>query len=296
MPSHLTSTHATHDELLVARLYGGDIDGRDKDRALDLVAACDKCAGYFADFGSIAAAAAAMRTPARPRDFTLTEADGARLRRSGAAPALGRLGRLRLLGRSMAAVGVAGIVLVAAATALAPGGTGGGGLTALPVAAPAMTGAPGDVAALGSTAGPEVVGTDTKQGHLPTSAATASLASVLYASAALAATALPAPAATAAPAASAAPVNLGPAAAATAATTAVSGGDRAATSAGNGATDYGTASFAPAPVPPADHAGDNSAFGGPDGRLVALAGFGVLILLGVLLLVAPRLAARRSGR
>ena len=68
-------THATHDELLLARLYGGDVDETERSRALDQMASCQDCADVFADLGAIAVATAALPTPPRPRDFTLTEAD-----------------------------------------------------------------------------------------------------------------------------------------------------------------------------------------------------------------------------
>ena len=35
MHSNSTTPHAAHDELLLARLYGGDVDERDRARALD---------------------------------------------------------------------------------------------------------------------------------------------------------------------------------------------------------------------------------------------------------------------
>jgi len=57
------ATHATHDELLLARLYGGDVDEKERRRALDQIASCQDCANVFADLGSIAVATAALPTP-----------------------------------------------------------------------------------------------------------------------------------------------------------------------------------------------------------------------------------------
>ena len=118
------ATHATHDELLLARLYGGDVDERERRRALDQIASCQDCANVFADLGSIAVATAALPTPPRPRDFTLTEADAARLgRRSVGWAIFDWLGRTKALGGSMVAAGLVGVVLVGAISVLGTGGT-----------------------------------------------------------------------------------------------------------------------------------------------------------------------------
>src|ERR1035437_831701 len=75
-----STAHASHDESLVVRLFGYDVDPAERSRALDLVAGCEECAALYADLGSIATATSALPAPARPRDFTLTPADAARLR------------------------------------------------------------------------------------------------------------------------------------------------------------------------------------------------------------------------
>ena len=68
------TAHANHDESLVVRLYGNDVDSEERSRALDLLAGCEECAALFADLGQIASATAALPVPERPRDFMLTPA------------------------------------------------------------------------------------------------------------------------------------------------------------------------------------------------------------------------------
>jgi anti-sigma factor RsiW len=106
------TTHAGHDELLVARLYGGDMDASERDRALDQLADCPDCAALFADLGAIALATAALPVPRRPRDFTLTASDAARL---GAGrrrpPSFLRPELRRSFGGVLAALGLVGVVL-----------------------------------------------------------------------------------------------------------------------------------------------------------------------------------------
>jgi hypothetical protein len=114
-------THATHDELLIARLYGEDVDERERALTLDRMAGCEECAALFADMGAIASETAALPVPARPRDFTLTAADAARIgrpHRSWAAILGSR--RLRAMGGSMAAIGFAGVTFFGALTAFMP--------------------------------------------------------------------------------------------------------------------------------------------------------------------------------
>jgi hypothetical protein len=106
------SAHSRHDELLIARLFGGDVTEVERTRALDQMTECEECESLFADLGVMAEATAALPTPVRPRDFTLTVADGARLAR----PPRGRwsvfgLGLRRSLGAAAAALGIAGMVV-----------------------------------------------------------------------------------------------------------------------------------------------------------------------------------------
>ena len=118
MPNPAT-THAAHDELLIARLFGDDVDERERAAAIEQMAACDECADLFADLGSIREATAALPVPARPRDFSLTPADAARLRpaRHGLGRILG-LGPRRSFGGALAALGISGLLLTTAVSAI----------------------------------------------------------------------------------------------------------------------------------------------------------------------------------
>jgi hypothetical protein len=114
-----SASHPSHDEMLIARFYGGDVDDSERARAIELMADCADCADLFADLGAISEASAAMPVPARPRDFTLTEEDAARLRSKRRAwKAIFGLGLRRSLGGSLAALGLAGLMLTSAASLL----------------------------------------------------------------------------------------------------------------------------------------------------------------------------------
>ena len=106
------TAHAGHDELLIARHFGGDVSEAERARALAVVSECPECESLLADFGAIADATTALPVPPRPRDFSLTAADAARLSRKT------RLrwrvfgpGLRRSLGGSLAALGIVGLVL-----------------------------------------------------------------------------------------------------------------------------------------------------------------------------------------
>src|SRR5450759_211616 len=145
------ATHSNHDELLIVRLFGGDLDDHERAIALDLLGECEDCAALFADLGATADATAALLVPARPRDFTLTEADAARLRK--ARRGLGffsALRRTRALGGSLVALGLVGLVATSSlgilgGTAGTSGAESGGNRTAYRLsadtAAPAAQGA-----------------------------------------------------------------------------------------------------------------------------------------------------------
>ena len=146
-----TATHSKHDELLVVRLFGGDVNDRERGRALALLGECEDCAALFADLGATADILAALPVPARPRDFTLTEADAARLRRERRGIGiLSVLQRTRAIGGSLAAIGLVGLVATASLGIL--GGTAGssgprsdsfgGAEFSVATAAPAATAAP----------------------------------------------------------------------------------------------------------------------------------------------------------
>jgi len=112
-------THAAHDELLIARFYGGDVDESERVRVLDRMADCRDCAALFADLAAIAEADEAMPVPPRPRDFTLTEEDAVRLRpKRRALSGIFGPGLHRSLGGSLAALGLVGMVLTGGRVAL----------------------------------------------------------------------------------------------------------------------------------------------------------------------------------
>src|ERR1035437_10081176 len=114
-----SASHPNHDEMLIARFYGGDVDDSERARAIELMVDCADCADLFADLGAISEASSAMPVPARPRDFTLTEEDAARLRSKRRAwKAIFGLGLRRSLGGSLAALGLAGLMLASAASLL----------------------------------------------------------------------------------------------------------------------------------------------------------------------------------
>ena len=275
-----TATHATHDELLLARLYGGDVDERERGRALDQIASCRDCADLFADFGAIATATAALPVPPRPRDFKLTEADAARVgRRNAVWSIFDRLGRTKALGGAMMTAGLVGVVFVGALSVFVPG-------DAASTAGPPLTVVSAPVAGA-SSPGHELNGQ--KNGG-DTAVATTGSTSAPAASAA---------AATAA--ATTAPIGQAPVPAATI-------GDRGTAvvptsqPASPGAAAFGPAADGqgaygvPTAAPPAGSVGDTLSGNGPDARQVAFAAFAGIGILGLLLLTMPRLASRRRGR
>ena len=133
------TTHATHDPLLVAALVDRDLAGPELDRARAQVADCSACAELHADLLSLAAATRALPTPARPRDFTLTETDVARLRPGLVRRLLGAIGSSRdAFSRPLAAglttLGLAGLLVATVPTVLPAGESGAAALS--PVGAP----------------------------------------------------------------------------------------------------------------------------------------------------------------
>ncbi len=265
------AAHAAHDELLVVRLYGGDVDAAERVRALEQIAECRDCSELFADLGAIADADVALQIPPRPRDFTLTEGDAARLRRPRLATWFGGGGLRRSLGGSLAALGLVGLVLTGVASLTGGAAnpvqfstnqslTGG----AQPVAAPSQA----DLAAFGSgaaaTAAPAV--------EAPTPAPAASAAASERSAANLSPTT-----AGASPGASAyavAPATQPPAQL----------GDQGKVAPGSQSPGLGR----PTPTVPVA----TGPQGGIDARLLWLVGFGLLFLLGVAVAILP---GRRRG-
>ena len=119
-----TAAHSNHDELLIVRLFGGDVDDPERARALDQLGECEDCAALLADVRATADATAALPIPARPRDFILTEVDATRLRRERRGLGfLSVLRRTRAIGGSLVAIGLVGIVATSSLAIL--GGTAG---------------------------------------------------------------------------------------------------------------------------------------------------------------------------
>jgi hypothetical protein len=118
---HLPDHQTDHDPQLIAAYAAGDAEGADLERARDLVAACDDCAALHHDLRAIAAAMPAIPAPARTRDFRLTPEQAASLRPAGwrrlLAPLAGpRFAFAAPLGGSLAALGLAGVLLAGAAS------------------------------------------------------------------------------------------------------------------------------------------------------------------------------------
>jgi len=281
------TAHSGHDELLIARLFGGDVTEPERDRALDLMSGCSDCAALFADLGVIEEADVEMAIPARPREFTLTPADAARLHPRRRLPVFaGWGGPRRALGSSMAALGLVGFV---ATSYLTGSGVGTGAFSttqrdaAAPAAVAAATAAPanpanayatGAASGAPATMGPVIPNSDnhvTDDSTSPpvqpvASSATGSPGSELAASS---------PGSKAASSMQAGP-------AVTSQSVACCG--RA--SSGTGTTGNGDGDGAP-PAPSS---------GGPDAALIRLAGFGGLFLAGLAVLLVPLLRRFRTSR
>jgi hypothetical protein len=80
-----STSHDRHDPMLVAALAADDLAGADREQAIALTRSCAECAMLHDDLLALARATAAAPPPiaTRPRDFTLTPADAARLRPNG---------------------------------------------------------------------------------------------------------------------------------------------------------------------------------------------------------------------
>jgi hypothetical protein len=113
-----STSHDHHDPMLVAALAANDLVGADRDRAIALTHSCAECALLHDDLLALARATAAAPPPiaTRPRDFTLTPTDAARLRPNGwrrlvAAASSWRSIASRPLGVGLATIGVVGLLV-----------------------------------------------------------------------------------------------------------------------------------------------------------------------------------------
>jgi len=268
------AAHAGHDELLIARLFGGDVDAGERARAASLMAECVECASLFADLDGIAEATAVLPVPSRPRDFSLTEEDAARLgRRSRRWPAFSGSGLRRSLGGSLAALGLAGLILTSTVSVL-------GGM----VATSGTTAADLNQKALSvSAAGSAEFGAN---GGVPAAAATEASAP----------TAGPAWSVAAAPPLPSTPAPTGDADAGTHGNSTAAPVDQP--SPGTGPVFAGATSetkSAGGTDGTERTSGASEATGnGMDARLVWLVGFGLAFAIGLALLLLPRILRRRD--
>ncbi len=75
--------HRAHDPLLVASLLDRSTNGIERERAEALIASCHDCTALHRDLVAIRAAARALPTPPRMRDYAISTADARRLQRTG---------------------------------------------------------------------------------------------------------------------------------------------------------------------------------------------------------------------
>jgi hypothetical protein len=148
------SAHAAHDLTIIAALAARapDLSEGQSGVAREQLAACGACSDLLADLVALQTALPTTSTPARPRDFSLTSADAARLRSGGWRRFLGFFGSARdNISRPLAigftTLGIAGL-LVAALPSMY--GAGGGQAVLSPVGAAIEQAAPAAGEAYGS--------------------------------------------------------------------------------------------------------------------------------------------------
>jgi hypothetical protein len=162
MPS--ASPHAAHDLTLIAALAARTPDLTDVQTATARAQAadCDACTALLADLVALQTALPTTSTPPRPRDFSLTPADAARLRRGGWRRFLGLIGSARdnvtrPLAVGFTSLGVAGLLLAGFSTFYAGGAAQN---TLSTVGGPVEQAAPAASAAPTSEAAGQAYGTD----------------------------------------------------------------------------------------------------------------------------------------
>lgn len=143
------TAHAAHDRVRIANLVDRSVTDAERVAGQEQLAACHDCAQLFDDLLALSAATKALPTPARPRDFTLTPADAARLRDRGWRRLLGLFGSPRDVFSRPLAIGLSTLGLAGLLVATVPGALPGfgGGATALPAAEDAARNAAGGAAA-----------------------------------------------------------------------------------------------------------------------------------------------------
>lgn len=110
--------HAAHDPMWMAALAAKDLDLPPSEmvRARAALESCTACADLFADLVAVSAAIPSAAIPRRPRDFTLTAADAARLSSRGLGRWLSVIGSARdritfPLAMGLTTMGIAGLLL-----------------------------------------------------------------------------------------------------------------------------------------------------------------------------------------
>jgi hypothetical protein len=153
------SDHATHDPVWMAALAAKDPDLTlaDAARAQAALESCTACADLFADLVAVSAAIPSAAIPARPRDFTLTPADAARLRSRGLRRWFSAIGSARdgitfPLALGLTTMGIAGLLLATVPSAF--NGAAGGASQVLSTVGAAVPAA-GDGSAPAASAAPE---------------------------------------------------------------------------------------------------------------------------------------------
>ena len=135
--------HAVHDPAWMAALATRepDLSPSERTRAQAALESCGACADLFADLVAISAAIPSASIPARPRDFTLTAADAARLRPGGIRRLLKAIGSARdgvtfPLAMGLTTIGIAGLLVATIPAAFI--GAGGAASTPLSTVGEAM--------------------------------------------------------------------------------------------------------------------------------------------------------------
>lgn len=145
--------HAAHDLTIIASLAARtpDLSEVQASAAREQLASCGACTDLLADLVAFQAVLPTTSTPSRPRDFSLTSADAARLRRDGWRRILGFFGSARDNVSRPLAIGFTTLGLAGLLVAALPSMYGAGGQTILStVGAPIEQAAPAAGEAYGS--------------------------------------------------------------------------------------------------------------------------------------------------
>jgi hypothetical protein len=165
----IPAEHAAHDGVWMAALASRDPDlsPSERARAEAVLESCGACAELFADLVAVSAAIPSATIPARPRDFTLTAADAARLGRRGLRRWLSAIGSARdgitfPLAMGLTTMGIAGLLLATVPALYSGGGPTSQVLSTVgaPIPAPAASAAASAAPAPASAAPAAAEGTD----------------------------------------------------------------------------------------------------------------------------------------